>query len=107
MSTSRAKFFRASRRWNSVATNVILPIKVKPNSRQEKVTFENGMLLMRVNAPPRDGEANEAVIRLLAELLRIPKSQITIAGGHSSSLKRISIPDGYKAAVDRLVAALT
>lgn len=46
---------------------------------------------MRVTAPPVDGAANIAVIKLLAQTLRVPKSTVAIVAGSSGHLKRITI----------------
>ena len=51
-------------------------------------------LEVRVAAAPADGAANEAVERLLAEALRLPKSSVTIASGHRSRHKRIRVDLG-------------
>jgi uncharacterized protein YggU (UPF0235/DUF167 family) len=63
-------------------------VTVKPNSRQEGVILRpDGSLLVRVNAPPVDGRANERVIELLSEHLGKPKSSIRLVRGASAKLK--------------------
>ena len=49
-------------------------------------------LEVRVAAAPTDGEANEAVIKLLAKSLSVPKSSVEIIGGETSRHKRIALP---------------
>jgi uncharacterized protein (TIGR00251 family) len=46
-------------------------------------------LKARVAAPPEDGKANEALVRLLAKTLSIAKSNVRIVSGASSRLKII------------------
>ena len=41
---------------------------------------------------PEDGKANKALIRLLARRLGIPKSDIELAGGHTSRNKILKFP---------------
>jgi uncharacterized protein (TIGR00251 family) len=53
--------------------------------------FLNGVLRVRVTRPPADGEANRAVIRLVAEALRIAPAQIVLVAGQSSRRKRVRI----------------
>ena len=52
---------------------------------------------MRVAEPPEDGRANEAVLRLLAETLEVPRSRVTLVSGQSSRDK-IVVLDGIEQA---------
>jgi hypothetical protein len=45
----------------------------------------------RVRAPPADGAANAALVKLLATTLRVPKSSIEIVAGQSNRLKQVRI----------------
>jgi uncharacterized protein (TIGR00251 family) len=51
-------------------------------------------LEVRVAAAPTDGEANAAVIKLLAKQLGVPKSSIEVVSGTASRHKRIALPIG-------------
>ena len=69
-------------------------IQVKPNARKEAVeTLPSGELKVSVNAPPQEGRANEAVIRLLAEHYGVPKSKVTIKLGASGRRKVVEIAE--------------
>ena len=48
-------------------------------------------LKARVAAPPEDGKANEALIRLLAKTLNLGKSKVRIVQGAASRLKMIEV----------------
>lgn len=50
---------------------------------------------MRVAEPPEDGRANEAVLRLLAQTLDVPRATVTLVSGHSSRDK-IVVLDGVE-----------
>lgn len=54
------------------------------------------MLLARVIAAPVDGAANMAVIKLIAQSLRIAPSRVALVSGHQSRHKRVRI-DGLDA----------
>lgn len=69
-------------------------VKVKPNSKQQKITEEvDGSLIVNLKSPPVDGKANEELIRLLADKYDVPKSCITIKSGLTSRQKLIEIED--------------
>lgn len=46
---------------------------------------------MRLTAPPVDGKANEALVKLLAEYFNISKSAISIVGGKSTPRKMVDV----------------
>lgn len=65
-----------------------ITVAVKPNSRKESVEIQpDGSYVVRVNAPPVDGAANERVIDLLAKHLGYPKGRIELASGARSKRK--------------------
>jgi hypothetical protein len=44
-----------------------------------------------VAAPPEDGRANEAVVRLLADTLDVPRSSVELVSGHSAKDKIVQL----------------
>jgi len=48
-------------------------------------------LKIRVDAPPIDGRANQALLTLLAERLGLPKSRLSILSGESARRKRVLV----------------
>jgi uncharacterized protein (TIGR00251 family) len=63
-------------------------VTVKPNSKKESVSAaEDGSLVVRVNAPPIDGRANERVIELLAEHFGCARSSIELLHGAAGKKK--------------------
>jgi len=77
---------------------MIVAIRVTPRSSKPGIggwrTGADGReeLEVRVAAAPADGEANQAVIRLLAKELGVPKGSIEIVSGESSRHKRVALP---------------
>ncbi len=70
-----------------------ITVRVIPNaSRSEIVGRELGILKVKLAAPPIDGKANEALIKLLAEQYDIPKSMIRIVKGQTSKTKIVELP---------------
>ena len=67
-------------------------VKVKPNSKQQKIEeAADGSLTIHLKSPPVDGKANEELIKLLAERFNVPKSSISIKSGLSSKTKLVEI----------------
>jgi uncharacterized protein (TIGR00251 family) len=85
---------------------MIISVKVKPNSRHNRIARENGVLTIRIHAPAQEGKANKAIVEFLSETMDIPKSFIGIVGGMTSSHKRIGIAEEYKAKVEEFLAKL-
>ncbi len=69
---------------------VLLPVKVVPGASRSKVaSLLDGALKIAIAAPPEKGKANKALIKLLAELLNIPKNRISVEQGRSSPHKLV------------------
>jgi uncharacterized protein (TIGR00251 family) len=69
-----------------------LTVTVKTQAKKENVTkIRNGELVVSVHAPARDGKANQALVRLLANHFSVAKSDVRILHGHSSRKKLVSI----------------
>lgn len=69
-----------------------LSVKVKPNSRQQKIEAgEDGVTTVWLKSPPVDGKANAELVKLLAETYGVSKSQVRICTGTSVRLKRVEI----------------
>ncbi|BAY88659.1 MULTISPECIES: DUF167 domain-containing protein [unclassified Tolypothrix] len=67
-------------------------VKVKPNSKQQKIEEQaDGSLNVHLKSPPVDGKANEELIKLLAEKFNVPKSYIRIKSGATSRQKFVEI----------------
>ncbi|MCQ2574692.1 MAG: DUF167 domain-containing protein [Alphaproteobacteria bacterium] len=66
-------------------------VKVNPHSKQNKVIEDNGVLRVHVTTAPEHGRANEAVVELLSEYFKVPKSSISIIRGETCSNKVIRI----------------
>jgi len=68
-----------------------IQVKVKPNSRTEEVSREGDSFIVKVKEPPREGKANQAVIKLLAEHFGVPQSRVRILRGFRSRNKVIEV----------------
>lgn len=67
-----------------------IKIRVIPRARQSKIVAESdGSLRVYTNVAPTDGKANDAVVKMLAKYLDVPKTQIKIVRGETSHDKII------------------
>ena len=88
--------------------SVTIAIRVTPRSARPGIGgWREGAdgrkeLEIRVVEAPADGAANEAVVKLLANALRISRGQVTIISGMTSRNKRVAIPFGADELARRL-----
>jgi len=67
-------------------------VKVVPSSKRVKVNVaQNGMMLVKVDAPPQKGLANKRLVEILADYFKIPKSSVKIIHGFKSKMKLVEI----------------
>jgi uncharacterized protein len=85
-----------------------LHIKVVPRASKNEIVGigSDGALKVRVTAAPVDGAANEAIIKLLSDALHIPKSNIDIVAGLTSTSKLVSLLGINPAKVDEILKAV-
>ena len=69
-----------------------LTIQAHPNAKRNEVLgFEDGVLRLKIAAPPVEGKANKELISFLSKTLGIRKSGITIDRGETSKIKIVTI----------------
>jgi hypothetical protein len=69
----------------------LLSVRVIPRAKRNQIfsLSEDGTFKIRINAPPSDGKANQALIKYLSEVLDISRSRIRIARGEKARQKKI------------------
>ena len=60
-------------------------------SRDELAGLRDGVLHVRVSAPPVDGKANQAVCRLIARAVGVGRTSVTVSKGERSRDKVVTI----------------
>jgi uncharacterized protein (TIGR00251 family) len=69
---------------------LLIRIYVQPRAAKNAVAgIHANALKLRLTAPPVDGAANKMCLQFLAKQLRVPKSALQIASGHTSRSKTI------------------
>jgi len=87
---------------------VRLAVRLTPRSRAERIDgVVDGVLKVAVTAPPAENQANEALLRLLAREWRLPRRDLSIAGGAKSRNKLVRIAGDPPELMRRISAAIT
>jgi uncharacterized protein len=69
-----------------------LQLRVSPGAARSAVVGRHGTgWKVRVAAPPEDGKANAALVRLLADTLALPAGKVRIVSGHASRDKTVAL----------------
>lgn len=77
---------------NSGGGTLTLTLRIQPRASKNGLSvMEDGSCKVRLTAPPVDGAANEALVRYLADLLSVGRSQIEILSGHTGRQKIVRI----------------
>ncbi len=71
---------------------VSFAVRAQPRSSREAIEgVREGALRVALTAPPVEGEANTALVALLAKTLRVPKRDVAVVAGTSNRSKRLRI----------------
>ena len=89
-------------------SETVLRVRVIPRAKRSEVAGMRGAAwLIRLQAPPVEGAANEALIAMLAKLLGVPKRDVTIVAGERSREKRVRIAGLDPASAQERLSAAT
>jgi uncharacterized protein len=90
----------------AVEGGVELDVLVVPRSSRNKIVGEHeGRLKIQLNAPPVDGEANAALVELLAKTFGLKKRDVEIVSGETGRRKRVRLNGTSPADVERAVTS--
>jgi uncharacterized protein len=82
--------------WRMGSGCVIVRVRLTPKSSKDAIEgvelgVDGAVMRARVRAVPSEGEANNALVDLLARWLGIPKSQLAVSRGTKSRVKTVEI----------------
>ncbi|NIZ11039.1 DUF167 domain-containing protein [Pseudooceanicola sp. HF7] len=61
-----------------------IAVRVTPGASRDRITQEGDSLRVYVTVPPEGGKANEAVRKILAKALGVPKTSLTLIRGQTA-----------------------
>jgi len=71
---------------------LVLSVRVVPRARSDEITgYDDGSVRVRVRAAPAGGQANRAVVQVLADSFGVPKSRVSITGGLGARAKVVRV----------------
>ncbi len=97
--------------WSARGDALVLRVRLSPKSAADRIegidhlSDATAVLKVRVRALPQDGEANEALLRLLAKSLGIGTSMLHLESGATARVKVVAIA-GDAAAIEARLSAL-
>ena len=99
--------------WSASPGGVSLTVRLTPKGGRnaidgiEIMSDNRAVLKIRVRAAPSEGEANEALCRMIAKAVGVPPRDVTLMAGASARIKRLTIAgDGptLMAALEKIAA---
>ena len=83
--------------WSLTADGVVLAVRLTPKGGRDTIdgvdVLADGRVVLaaRVRALPADGDANEALLRLISKAVGVPLRDVTLVAGATARLKRLAI----------------
>jgi uncharacterized protein (TIGR00251 family) len=97
--------------WRVAADGLLLTVRLTPKGGRdaidgiERMADGQSVLKARVRAAASEGEANAALVRLVARSLAVAPRQVTLIAGVTARLKRLKI-EGSAPALARSLATI-
>ena len=101
------------RPWRAEAAGLTIVVRLTPKGGRDAIegieqTGDGTIALkVRVRAPPFEGEANAALVRLMAKSLHVAARQVSLVAGASARIKRLRVagaPAALAGALETLCA---
>jgi uncharacterized protein len=87
-------------------TSTRLRLRVSPGAGRTEIVGRHGdAWKVRVTTAPEMGRANEAVLRLLAEALAVPRGDVTLVSGHGARDKIVELAGLGPALIERRLSS--
>jgi hypothetical protein len=83
--------------WVAASDGIVLTVRLTPKGGRDaidgvaRMADGRAVLKVRVKAAPREGEANAALVRLIAQSLGVGARAVTLVSGATSRIKRLKI----------------
>jgi uncharacterized protein (TIGR00251 family) len=98
----------AAHPWTIARDSLLVSVRLTPRGGRdaidgvEQLADGKSVLKVRVRAAPSEGEANEALLRLVAKTLAVPRRDVSLDAGATARIKRVRIVGDGAALAARL-----
>src|SRR5574344_2250860 len=86
--------------------DLIIRIKLVPNSSKNDIFYEENLLKVKIMAPPIENKANKALVEFLSKKFKLAKSNIQIIKGEKSKEKTILLKNFDQQTVTKILTVL-
>lgn len=96
-----------------MAAGLRISVRLTPRADRDRIdsvgedASGRPLLLARVRAVPEKGEANKAIVRLVAKELDVPSSRVSVVGGATNRIKTLMVEGDVSMLTDRLAKLST
>jgi len=85
---------------------ITLTLHIQPGAKKTEFAGLHGdALKIRLAAPPVDGKANEALVKFVAETLKLPRSAVSLKSGQTSRRKVLEVQGAEVGAITAFASA--
>jgi uncharacterized protein YggU (UPF0235/DUF167 family) len=100
--------------WAVTAGGISLAVRLTPKGGRttidgvEQTADGRAVLKVRVAAPPSEGVANDALVRLIAKAVGVPPRDVAVRAGATARIKRLTVAGdagSLIAALEKIAAA--
>ena len=100
--------------WAAATGGLTLAVRLTPKGGRdaidgvEQMADGRAVLKVRVAAPPSEGAANEALVRLIAKAVGVPPRDVAVTAGATARIKRLTVAGdagSLIAALEKIAAA--
>ncbi|AXK82518.1 DUF167 domain-containing protein [Pseudolabrys taiwanensis] len=83
--------------WQAVPGGIALAVRLTPKGGRDaidgvdRLADGRSVLKVRVRAAPTEGEANDALCRLIAKMLGVPPRDVVLTAGATARVKRLTV----------------
>ena len=96
---------RSSRSGRAEVDAATITVRVQPRAKRDEIAGERaGVLVVRVAAPPVDGKANRALVKLIAARAGVAPSKVAIVRGEHAREKVVRVEGVAEAALRSALA---